>query len=178
MLILSTSRTVNSSFSGVSVLNVKSIHSSRFREMNNSREEVENHLCRICHQIMIPPFTQAPICVRCYGKGLVLDDAHPNIFDRRCFMAERRAMKRFLSVPLYIIFVSPLAKAVFLPQCMFDALTANALAHVIPVRSDEPDKLDRQELDITTHVDREWGKQIKQISQLEIKPHISTERKR
>lgn len=87
--ILSSSPTVRSLFSDVSVSTVPSDHATKSSQGSSNKDEGELHLRCLSRQNMISLYSQAPISVRCYGKGPTLVETHPKIVERECLRACR-----------------------------------------------------------------------------------------
>lgn len=132
-------------FSVISVSNVKSPHATTFSEVNKYKEAEKLHLCRVPCQIRIPPFAQFAVCVRCYGRSLLLAGTHPGIGDRTCLMAQGTHGNTLVYAILYA-FRKSFSKAIPPPRSMTVASTSSALAYFINTRSDKCDTLDGPKL--------------------------------
>lgn len=142
-------------FSDVSISNLQYDHAAKSINRGNDKDEEELHLCRVSHQIVISPFTQAAVGVRIYGQSLLLGATHPNIVEWKYLIATRGVLELFPG-ELFVIYIANLsAEAFSLPKNIIVTCTTSTLPHITHAISNELDTQDELKLDNTTNANEE-----------------------
>lgn len=105
------SRTVNSHLLDTSALKVASLHSTTLKDLDHDDKEENFHSRGVFGQMKVLPFTQASVCIRCHGQGLLFAKIKPHVIERPCSITVRIQRYTRQGAPLYIYIEKPFGKS-------------------------------------------------------------------